>query len=305
MDEKQVTVVQDDFMPMELSAMADRLAYVEEFCKKILKPGADFGVIPGTNKPTIYKPGVEKLAFAFNLEARYSIVSKIEEPFRDWDYEYTVKQTGEVVKKTAKGYFKFTVLCELFNRSTGERWGSQLADCDSLERGRETSPSNTVMKMAEKRAYVGAVLNATFTSDRFTQDIEDYKGDQSVGGKRENSFPAKYDTWCTVCGKKHPAETMVVKHGTNSKGKPGYASVECIANANKEDSIDRSEGKEPESLVGRVQELEALWREVDATDAEIASARFNKTGKKTLPEMNHAQCKNYIEFLEGLGIELE
>ena len=60
-----------------------------------------------------------------------------------------------------------------------------MGSCDSTERGREVAPANTILKMAQKRAHVGTTLNATFTSDRFTADVEDYRGNQSVKSKPE------------------------------------------------------------------------------------------------------------------------
>ena len=68
------------------------------------------------------------------------------------------------------------------NHKTSPGCGVKFADGDSLIEGQETgkitNPDladtwNTVLKMADKRALVAAVLNGTAASDIFTQDVED------------------------------------------------------------------------------------------------------------------------------------
>ena len=56
-------------MSMEI-ALARRSAVVE-FGKRIMTLGSDFGVIPGTDKPTLLKPGAEKLTSFFGFEPKY------------------------------------------------------------------------------------------------------------------------------------------------------------------------------------------------------------------------------------------
>ena len=44
-----------------------------------LSRNTDFGVIKGTKKPSLYKPGAEKLVMLYKLMCRYTIESKIEQ----------------------------------------------------------------------------------------------------------------------------------------------------------------------------------------------------------------------------------
>ena len=44
-----------------------------------LERDVDFGVIPKTTKPSLYKPGAEKIALAYGLTQHYTIESKIEQ----------------------------------------------------------------------------------------------------------------------------------------------------------------------------------------------------------------------------------
>lgn len=176
-----VTVEQPvEFLPVALGEMQNMIEYTEKFIKSVLKRGTDYGMIPGTKKDSMYKAGAEKLCFGFGLEPEYEIVSSTDEPFKEWTYKKYNKSKRVHEDQSARGYYQFTVSCRLVHRASGMTWGVGLGSCDSTERGRETSPANTILKMAQKRAYVGITLNATFTSDRFTADVEDYRGDQAV-----------------------------------------------------------------------------------------------------------------------------
>ena len=44
-----------------------------------LKRDVDFGVVPGTKRPSLYKSGAEKVIMAYGLMCRYSIESQMEQ----------------------------------------------------------------------------------------------------------------------------------------------------------------------------------------------------------------------------------
>ncbi|HJQ70645.1 MAG TPA: hypothetical protein VKA70_16830 [Blastocatellia bacterium] len=58
----------------------DRFNHVVEFVRTVMREGVDYGVIPGTDKPTLLKPGAEKLCTLFGLTSRFEIVRAVE----DW-----------------------------------------------------------------------------------------------------------------------------------------------------------------------------------------------------------------------------
>jgi hypothetical protein len=85
-----------------------------------------------------------------------------------------ISGSGEVIqKKKGVGYYHYVVRCNLVNKATGDTWCSALGECSSRDRGKENAPSNTILKMAEKRAFGAAVQNATCSSHLFTVDIDD------------------------------------------------------------------------------------------------------------------------------------
>jgi len=155
---------------------------------------SDYGVIPGTTKPTLLKPGAEKIAKLLGLADTYEILDKAEEwklPF----FRYLVKcklvhvgmnvviseGMGECNSMESKYRWRWVSerdLPENVDRNnlvtqerkskTGGHWTVYRLDNDDIY-----SQVNTILKMAKKRALVDAALSAGRLSDVFTQDIED------------------------------------------------------------------------------------------------------------------------------------
>lgn len=192
--------------------------------------GHDFGVIPGTSKPTLLKPGAEKIAKLLGLADTYEILDRQE----DWQ----------------RPFFRYLIKCRLTHLGAGATISEGLGECNSMEdkyRWRESkrkcpycdaeaiikgkaeygggwlcfgkkggcgakfndgdpdiegqtigrvenediySQVNTLVKMAKKRALVDAALSAGRLSDVFTQDIEDIPG----MGKVEQPLSSEPDT---------------------------------------------------------------------------------------------------------------
>lgn len=77
---------QDDLaiMPvMNLAQAKKRYKQMVAFVKQIMIEDLDFGTIPGTQKPTLFKPGAEKLSTFFGLRKTFVLLDKIEH----WDDE--------------------------------------------------------------------------------------------------------------------------------------------------------------------------------------------------------------------------
>lgn len=135
-----------------------------------MKRGVDYDTIPGCgDKPTLLKPGAEKLAQLFGLRSRIAKCDK------------TIDLKGNFVQ------FDYTV--EVYSLRTGGIWGQCEGTCTNMERKFKSRDAadmmNTIMKMSQKRAYVGAVIQATSASEFFTQDIED--GNAIEGEYREHA----------------------------------------------------------------------------------------------------------------------
>ena len=74
----------EPFMPaLSVRQALDRFNQVVEFVRTVMREGVDYGVIPGTDKPTLLKPGAEKLCTLFGLTSRFEIIRSAE----DWTGE--------------------------------------------------------------------------------------------------------------------------------------------------------------------------------------------------------------------------
>lgn len=149
----------------------------------------DFGTIPGTPKPTLYKPGAEKLLSMFHLAAkpevedlstpdtiRYRVRVIITEIGSG---RYLGEGVGEASSAETKYQWRAAVCKQEWEETAPDRrrrkWknGSGGAYTIDQVRAEMEDVANTVLKMAKKRAQIDAVLTVTAASDVFSQDLED------------------------------------------------------------------------------------------------------------------------------------
>lgn len=107
------------FMPvMDMEVAVMRRNNVVEFVKRIMVDGVDYGKIPGAgDKPTLLKPGAEKLSTFFGLTPMFIPISVVE----DW--------TGDEHKGEAFFYYRYR--CELHR--TGNLVASSEGSCNTWE----------------------------------------------------------------------------------------------------------------------------------------------------------------------------
>lgn len=158
---------------------------VRAMVAKALQKDRDFGVIPGTQKPTLLKPGAERINAAYGLGAEYNIAEKeidhdrpISYVKRTWEWHPTIrgKKEWSEAPGQSEGLYRYVVECRLIHRASGVVIGQGIGSCSTMESkyiDRPRDLENTVLKMASKRAYIAATLNTHGLSDQFTQDIED------------------------------------------------------------------------------------------------------------------------------------
>ncbi|UCZ53211.1 hypothetical protein LGQ02_20970 [Bacillus shivajii] len=153
-------------MVVTLSTSKERMNQLQEFVENGLERGLDYGVIDGFSKPTLLKPGAEKLCDVFGFMKTVEVVNRIEQ----WEV----------------GIFAYEVKVTLTQKDTGIIEAEGIGSCNSKESSfKHQDPYtivNTVLKMAKKRALIDAVLTATRSSGLFTQDIEDFPKNTPKGG---------------------------------------------------------------------------------------------------------------------------
>lgn len=184
---------------------------IQHVMKEVMQKDQHYGVIPGTGtKPTLLKAGAEKLCLTFRLDPQYEITQTSEgnhltimskctlfhipsgQRYGSGMGSCSTKESKYAYRKAARGCPVCGAEAIIKGKEEyGGGWlcyakkggcGAKFKDGDKSIEGQESGriPNedvadqyNTVLKMANKRSLVAAVLNATAASDIFTQDIED------------------------------------------------------------------------------------------------------------------------------------
>lgn len=186
-NEQQITALSviDSIDTNMVARTMDKIHSFQVVIQNAVKPGHDIGIIPGTDKPTLLKPGAEKIVMMMGLSSRYEIMDKVE------DYD--------------KGFFSYNIRCTLSRQGLDICEG--VGNCNSREskyvKADPYSIANTILKMAKKRAYVDAALSVASLSDIFTQDLEDMPDMRIASGPSHSDNRGK------------PAHEVVVTFGKN------------------------------------------------------------------------------------------
>lgn len=120
----------------------------------------DFGKIPKTKQPILYKAGAEKICTAYGVFQRYEIKSKIETQDPP-SFTYLVKCS--LIKIQPQNGQEWVLSTGYGAGSTNEKRNGFNGAYDAL---------NGTIKMAQKRALVAAAISLGGLSGMFTQDIE-------------------------------------------------------------------------------------------------------------------------------------
>ena len=154
------TLVPADAFPdfaVDPAEVTRRTQMLRDYVRNHMVEGEDYGIVPGGTKPTLFKPGAEKLNAVFGLSPLVEVSSRVE----NWD----------------DGFVSYEVKVMLFNKRSEKVDAEGIGSCNSRERRYKNQDAaniaNTVLKMAKKRALVDATLSATRASGMFTQDLED------------------------------------------------------------------------------------------------------------------------------------
>lgn len=192
---------------MSVAEVTQNAIAVQEVMRAVMKKEVHYGVIPFTDKPTLYKAGAEVLCMTFRIADTYSV-----EDLSDGDqirYRVTCVGThqttgitlgsgmGEASTGEEKYKWRKAVCKEEFEMTPADmrrvKYAKGKGGSFYTAQQVRTEPAdlaNTVLKMACKRAKMAMVLNVTAASDCFTQDIEDLDGvlqehlaDHDAGGE--------------------------------------------------------------------------------------------------------------------------
>ena len=196
-DNTQAMVVQED-KPLDAPRVLQQVALIQSIMRDVMKKDVHFGVIPGTDKPTLLKPGAEKICLTFRLAVGLDVKqTELGNGHREYETRCTLTSPSGVVVGQGIG------VCSTMESKFRYRWdstgkpvpkeywdtrdpqllgGSQFVPRKKdgnwliFQRVEHDNPAdyyNTCAKMSKKRAHVDATITATAASDIFAQDLDD------------------------------------------------------------------------------------------------------------------------------------
>ncbi|NEZ85860.1 hypothetical protein EXN65_16050 [Clostridium botulinum] len=183
----QVTSLIDSVDISTIQGTMQKIATFQAVIQKNLKDGHDFGVVAGAgSKPTLLKPGGEKICMMFGLNPEYEFLERTED-YKDGFFAYNIKCTlyrnGNPVSQGVGNcnsmekkyrYINSDTVPENIDPSTVEKITTRYGTVKyKIPNPHIADLVNTILKMAKKRAFIDAVLQVASLSDVFTQDLEE------------------------------------------------------------------------------------------------------------------------------------
>lgn len=244
---------------MTTAGVLKQVATIQDIMHGVMKEKEHYGTIPGTNKPSLYKAGAEKLSLTFRLRPEYEIRrSDLLNGHREYEVICTLYHipTGQSVGQgvgsgtTMEGKYRYRggekegtgqpIPKEYWNLKKvkpaeaqaligGPGFSAGKIDgnweiCSIGEKQEHDNPAdfyNTVLKMAKKRAHVDAILTATAASDIFTQDVEDMP-EVIPGAKKDDAKPTDKPPL------KEPGKKLEVKDSGSPATEPQITAIHAI-----------------------------------------------------------------------------
>jgi hypothetical protein len=293
---------------------------------KLLEEGVDYDTIKGTTQPTLLQPGAQNINALMSCVSEFEIVESeidhdrevryrspwVEAPDPGWDEKERRKRAGLGKSKqvdgqwvwfergetimTSFGLYRYVVRCNVRHQETGRIVGSSLGVCSTLESkyiDRPRDLENTIVKMASKRAEVGAVLRAFRLSQRFTQDV---------------------DEMADVIDMRAPPRSADRPSSSNGSGRTASSpgpTPEAVAPPTEADAVREMLGfLEKATELGRVERIRARWS-VNAVEwglrlegwtqgldacFEVARARAESRDPDLSPEEAQARVDLYAQI---------
>ena len=219
-----IALLSDDDFEQHLELLQKVSSRIQSAMRSYMELDTDYGTIPGTPKPTLLKPGAEKLLQLFGLaaetETRLTMGDNQSAPSVTYDaitYIHRGSFAGPVVatghgtaNSWEKRYRRDTKVCpncdqpKIIKSKYDPGWyclncKSKFAQSDPAITEQATSatgdPStafdlaNTLVKMASKRSLVDATLRATASSGLFAQDLVEEAPEPVVEKKTYRDAP--------------------------------------------------------------------------------------------------------------------
>jgi hypothetical protein len=249
---------------IKAAELVERLDMIREAMTKAMLPGVDYGRVPGTDKPTLLKPGAEKLGVLFQLDIQLdnaktwgpgdhlTVVARAtafhapsgarlgygegvcttrERKYAYRKQERTCPSCGAQAIIKGKDEYGGGWVCWRKKGGCDAKFKDGDKAIESQDAGEIENPDlpdlwNTVVKMAEKRARVDAVLAVTGASALFTQDLDDQIDSESPTAKATANGGASR---VTAKPRQRTERTATAKQRGLINGKAGEKNLTPIA----------------------------------------------------------------------------
>jgi hypothetical protein len=174
--------------PLSAVEIRSQVNLIQEVMKSVMKDATHYGIIPGCQKPCLWKPGAEVLFATFHIAVDPTVEdlsTPDEARFRITAHAKSNSGTplgsavGEASSDEEKYKWREMVCQEEFDETPGDlrrrKWKKSKNGAYAVNQVRTNIADcrNTILKMASKRAYVALALQVTAASDIFTQDVTD------------------------------------------------------------------------------------------------------------------------------------
>jgi hypothetical protein len=266
---------------MDIKGALIRLQEFKVFIDKYLIEGEDYGIIPGTKQPSLWKPGADKLCEVYKLADDYVILNRevdYEKGLFDYEIKCILTRDGCLVasglgsccsweakyryrdgKRKCPACGEETIIpskpeygggfyCYPKNGGCGARFDIEDPEIVDQKVGKVENDDlpavkNTVLKQGKKRSKIDAVLAATRSSSLFTQDLSE---DDDIKDAASKAKPAGSGTTQKPAGS-----------GTTQKRPPAAGSGQ----GPKYQDPRRTDAPPPQNTVELIKEvdIQTLW----------------------------------------------
>lgn len=234
----------------------EQRALLSTYVKDFMVENSDYGKIPGTPKPSLLKPGAEKLMDLFRCRPEYEVMAKqVDHETGLYYYEircravsretntvlnegvgsassyeskYRYRNAGRVCPNCGKdtiikgkAEYGGGWVCFAKKGGCGAKWSDGAQEIEGQSIGKVHNPdladvANVVLKMAKKRAQVDCAIALARVSDLFTQDVEDLVHEDEPAPRRQQDRQA-----AKPAAAAQPEESLAKKLWARAKAKWG------------------------------------------------------------------------------------
>jgi hypothetical protein len=258
---------------MSAAEVVQHAVSVQEVMRAVMKPDVHYGKIPGTPKPTLYKPGAEVLCMAFRIADEYQVDDlSTDDVIRYRVTCYGKHQTtgtclgsgmGEASTGEEKYKWRGAICAEEFEVTPvtmrrvkfGKQKGGGFYKANQI-RTEPADLANTVLKMACKRAKIAMVLNVTAASDIFSQDLEELDETlrEHLAGEDGGGEPVLSELAQRLVGEAHAVKT---RDEFDALWKRGVKEINAAKDAGASDAFKAAMEAKSKTLPSRTQSVPA------------------------------------------------